>query len=180
MPPFSIVDIVALAVIAFTTVQGYFRRLSGELARLIGVILAFFLALRFYVPIGDWVRTATRLDEGLTQAAAFTLTLLAGIAALIVIRLLLRNLIKLIVEERADKAGGVLAGCSRGCIVVAALFLILNLWPHAYLNRTFGEESVLGSLLLRAMPTLRDTVENVTDTTMPPTPDSADDPEEDR
>ena len=50
-PPPSLVDLVALAVVAIGGIVGLIRGLSGELARLISTVVALLLGLRFYRPI---------------------------------------------------------------------------------------------------------------------------------
>ena len=43
--------------------------------------------------------------------------------------------------------------------MILIVVVMMNLWPHEYLNRKFGEESVVGTVVLRYMPSLRETIE---------------------
>ena len=150
------VDLAALLVLLWGMLRGLRRGLSGELAQLAGVVVAFLFGLRVYAPFADWLLTYTRLTGRSVQAAAFLATVVAALIVLIVLHALLRGLVRLVVEERIDRPLGLAAGAVRSAVLIAIIFVIINLWPSEYLNRTFGEESVVGNLLLRCMPALRE------------------------
>jgi len=159
LPPVSLVDVIAFAAVALGAVRGYFRGLSGELARVISLVAAFALGLRFYGPLSEWVLAYTRIAEENAPVAAFIITVLAAVVCLFLLRYLLKRVMKIVIEERADKTGGVIAGLLRTSVMVLIVFLALNLWPNERLNRIFGEESLIGRLVLKAAPRAREYVE---------------------
>jgi len=161
IPPLNLVDIVALGLIAIGGVQGLFRGLSGELARLIATVLAFVAGVSLHGAVGEWIQAHTRLADQSAHAVAFVATVVLAVLIMLSIRLVVKRLIKVVFADGVDKAMGVLAGLARMSVAVCIIFLIMNLIPHDYLNRHFGEESAIGSVVVRYVPTVRETLERV-------------------
>jgi hypothetical protein len=69
-------------------------------------------------------------------------------------------MVKVVFAEGFDKGAGVIAGMLRMSIIVCIIFLCMNLIPHEYLNRVFGEESAIGRVVVKYVPTVRETLEN--------------------
>jgi uncharacterized membrane protein required for colicin V production len=159
LPSLNLIDIIALAIIGIGGIQGFCRGLSGELARLIGTVLAFVAGVSLHGPVGEWIQTYTRLDEQPAHAVAFITTVVLAVLIMIVLRLVLKRLMKIVFAEGFDKSIGILAGLLRMTVTVCIIFLIMNLVPHPYLNRHFGEESMFGSIVVRYVPTIRETLE---------------------
>jgi membrane protein required for colicin V production len=167
LPPPSLVDVIAIVVLVVGGVQGALRGLSGELARLISVIIAFMLGLRFYQPFGAWVLEHTRLGGRPSLALAFVVTVVTVIVVLLVLRHVIKRVMKIVVEEQAEKSGGALAGVIESTIYVLIAFVVLNLVPHDYLNRKFGEESIVGTCVQASMPHLQEIIEDIGGYVMP-------------
>jgi len=160
LPTLNLVDIVALGLIAIGGIQGFFRGLSGELARLIGAIIAFVAGVSLHGPVGEWVLRNTRLENQTAHALAFVATVFLAVLIMLVLRLVIKRLIKVVFADGFDKTMGIVAGLARMSVIVCIIFLVMNLIPHAYLNRHFGEESAIGSVVVRYVPTVRETLEN--------------------
>jgi uncharacterized membrane protein required for colicin V production len=156
----SVVDIVALLFILIGAIQGFFRGLSGEIARLIGIILAFVAGLTLYGPVGEWVSSNTKLGGQGAHALAFITTILLSIIIMVLLRSIIKRMVKVVFAEGFDKGAGVVAGMLRMSIIVCIIFLCMNLIPHEYLNRVFGEESAIGRVVVKYVPTVRETLEN--------------------
>jgi len=148
----NLVDVIAFGVVALGMVQGYFRGFSGEIARLVGLVAAFVLGLRFYQPLGEWVFAYTRLAGQPARALAFLVTVGVATLCMLIVRKTLKRIIQVAIEKGPDRVGGVLVGAVRAGIVVLIVFLALNLWPNEYLNRTFGCESLIGRGIHRLFP----------------------------
>ncbi len=159
MPALSVVDIVALALIAVGGIQGFFRGLSGELARLAGAVIAFAGGTLLHEPVGQWVSTHTRLEARPAQTLAFVATVIIAVLIMIVARMLLKKVIQGVFAPGFDKTAGVLAGLLRMSIFTCIFFIIMNMVPVEFLNRHFGEESVVGSFMVRYVPTVERTLE---------------------
>ncbi len=153
------VDIAALILIGIGCIQGYFRGLSGELARLIGTVLAFMAGISLHDPVGEWILENTRLEDQSAHAVAFIATILLCIVIMLILRVVVKKMIKVVFAEKFDKTVGIFAGMLRMGVVVCIIFICMNLIPHEYLNRHFGEESVIGNFVVQYVPTIRDTLE---------------------
>lgn len=162
-PPPNIVDFVALIFIVIGAFIGYRRGLSGELAQLISMAAAFVLSLFLYHPLGSWLHENTQLYDRpqLARALAYFATIVVATIAMVLLRFLLKRIMQVVIEREADKIGGVIAGLVRSIILVAIVLLLMNMWPHQYLNRLFGEESMLGTVVVRCMPSLHERVGSV-------------------
>ena len=143
----NLVDLLAVIYLIFGMIRGFMRGLSGELARVISMVAVFVLGWQFYELAGQKVmEVATRLDEQTAQLVGFLLILVGAGIGTVLIRWILRNLMEFTFKEPLEKVGGVVAGLVRSGAWVALILIAGILSPSAYLNRTFGEESRLGSL----------------------------------
>ena len=156
LPSLSLLDAVGLLALLIGALRGLIRGLSREFGDMVTALAAFAVALRFHGPFGEAVAARTRLDLPPARAIAFALLAVAAIVILAVCRLILRLFGQITFIPLVNRAGGLLAGLVRSAALLAVMFAVMNLWPHEYLNRTFGEESALGALLLRAVPALRE------------------------
>jgi uncharacterized membrane protein required for colicin V production len=148
----NIIDILAGGLIAVGTVHGLMRGLSGELSALLSVLVAFIFTAWFHSPLALWMVTHTRLDERGAQTLAFVTTIVTALVILLLVRFGLRRIMRVVIEEQFDRVGGAIAGCFRAIMVTVIIFMVMNLWPHPYLNQKFGEESLVGALIAPHIP----------------------------
>jgi len=152
LPPPSAVDIAAAALVVLGTLYGYVRGLSGELAQFVGIAGAFVFGLWLHAPAAGWIDAHTRLAGRSAQTVGFAATAVLAFAAWIVLRALLKPVLRVIVEDRFEKPGGLVAGLVRSVLLVIIVFVVLNLWPHPYLNATFGRKSLIGAVIRSHLP----------------------------
>lgn len=152
----NVVDLIAVLVVLFSIYHGSRRGLSGEIAQLVSVVVAFVVGMAGYVPMASWIDLNTRVHGNAAAALSFvTIVVVAGIV-MICLRALLRKIMKIVFEEPFDKVAGGVAGLVRSSLFILIVFIAVNMAPHEYLNRVFGDESVIGTLTLKIMPSLRD------------------------
>ncbi len=156
----SIVDMVAFGVIAIGGIQGFFRGLSGELARLAGTVIAFFAGTLLHEPAGQWISTNTRLEERPAQAMAFIATVLLAVVIMILMQMLLKKVITLVFAPGFDKTAGVLAGLLRMGLFVCLFFIAMNLLPVDTLNQLFGDSSIVGRFVIRYVPSVEEALQH--------------------
>ena len=159
--PVSVVDMIAVLVICLSTLRGFFRGLSGELAQLISLVLALVVGVYSYRPFGIWILSNTHLSHRAAHTVAFVVTVTTVILAAVLLGFVFRRIMKIVFDPKIDKPGGGLAGFVSGTLAVLLVLMILNLWPHAYLNRKCGEESVIGRLVVKFMPAVREKVDDL-------------------
>jgi uncharacterized membrane protein required for colicin V production len=160
-PAPNAVDIGALVILLLGTIIGFRRGLSGEIARFIGTIVAFCLGIYFYKPLGEWLVEHTRLEEGPANVIAFVVMVSVVLLITLIIRLILRSIMKISFEGNIEKAGGCVAGFIRAFLLILIIFIAMNMWPHDYLNRIFGKESIIGGVVVKYMPAIRKQVEKL-------------------
>lgn len=155
-PAYHPIDLLALGVILVFALIGWRRGLSGELSRFATLLLALALALRAREPLGRLIGDATRLETPADVALAYTLAIIIALIGLSLLRRLLERIMQISFTPGLEKSGGMLAGMLRGLLGVIAVFLLMNLWPHDYLNRVFGDASLGGRMIQRVIPRIRD------------------------
>ena len=161
LPPISVVDIGASLVICLSALRGFLRGLSGEISQLISLAASLILGIFFREPFGRWLMGHTHLAAPTAHALAFTVTVFGALVVLILIGFVLRKIMKVVFEPGVDKPFGGLAGLLSGVLIVIIVFAAMNLWPHEYLNRKFGEESVIGRVIVKWMPKAEETVDEI-------------------
>ncbi len=161
LPSYNLLDVVALLVVLYCTFVGWRRGLSGELARLTTLLLALLLATRLRTPLADLIRDGSRLEAPAAGALAFILIAIIVLIALSLICRLLRRVMQVTFTPGLERGGGLAAGCLRGVALVLTVFFALNLWPHDYLNRVFGQESLIGRVVQRILPPVREHWERI-------------------
>lgn len=143
-PQFNIVDILVIILILYGLIRGLMKGLSGELAGLLSAAAAVAGGWYGYQPLGNFLADKTRLSQPATVAVAFILALIGAYILMRILRLVLRNVMEFSFKGKIEKIGGMLAGGTRMTVIVAALVLLMTLWPHEYLHRLFAEESMFG------------------------------------
>lgn len=163
LPAINVTDIAALALMGIGAFIGYRRKLSGELAILLSVGAAFFVGLFFYEPLGVWLVNNTKLDVGASKVATYVFLVLAAGIMMVLLRILLEKIMNLVIGENADKLGGMIAGVAKSLFIVLIIYLAMNVIPYDYVNRKFGEESFIGRITLRFLPSLEEVLQEKMD-----------------
>ena len=151
LPHFNVIDIVVVILILLGLIRGLVKGLSGELAGLLSAAAAVTGAWYFYTPLGNFLTDKTRLSEAATGAVAFILALVGAYLLMRILRLVLRHVMEFSFKGSIEKIGGMLAGGIRMTVVVAAIVLLMAMWPHEYLHRLFAEESVFGRFVFEKL-----------------------------
>ncbi|NQU40574.1 MAG: CvpA family protein [Lentisphaerae bacterium] len=157
----NVVDIVAVLFVLLHIVLSCRRGLSEEIARLLGAIVAFWLGLRYHDSVAGWLADHTRVEGQTAQVVSYIGVVLLVMLASLLLTVVMSKLIKLAIPEGVDAIAGGVAGLVKGALYVAIIFLAMNLWPHDYLNRHFGEESLIGSFVMRLVPAVQEQLEEM-------------------
>ena len=158
---FNMIDILAIIVLLLGILLGFRRRLSGELAHLISMVVAFLVGFFSYQPLGQWLLENSRLGPRAAQAAVFVFTIILASLAMVLVRTLLKRILSVVLEEETDKMAGGVAGFVKSVLLILIIFLFMNMIPHAYLNRVFGEESAIGRGVLTWMPKIEEKMDSM-------------------
>lgn len=145
MPTFSIVDLIIMALVAWGTVRGVFRGLSGELAHLLSLAVAIWVGWQGHEPLGQYLEATTRMDP----LQANTVALVAVIAGALLLMWLLFAVLKLIMSfsfrSGLERLGGAVAGFTRYALWCALLILLIAIWAPESVRHPVAETSYIGS-----------------------------------
>jgi len=155
----NLVDILALLFVLVHVVLSWRRGLSEEIGRVAGAALAFWIGLRYHQMVAGWLTDHTRMEGPPATVVSYITVVLAIILASLILTLVVSKIIELAIPEGVDKVGGGLAGLVKGAFYMAMIFLAMNLWPHDYLNRHFGDESLIGSVVVKWVPAVQEQME---------------------
>lgn len=155
-PLFNAVDVGAVVILILGILLGLSRRLSGEVAYLISVVVAFVVGLIAYRPLADWFLDLEPLGPRSAHALAFLAAVVAAGVLMILVRLGLARVIRVALSEQADRALGAIAGFVRSVVLVTVIFIVMNLVPSTFLNRQFGEASAIGRVVQEFMPAIEE------------------------
>ncbi len=144
LPTYNVVDILVLIILVLGLLQGLHRKLSGEIARLIGIVVAVWAGWHYYRPIGESLQVSTRLSEQEAYAVAFFVSLI-GIFLHIVLYVSFKGGV-------INWVGGAIAGFLRAFLMCAAVVFFLSLLPSAYINQHIAEGSAFGRLITQQAP----------------------------
>ena len=129
--PLNVIDLLLLAVIILSLINGYRRGFVHGVLDLAGWVLSLLAALRYYQPVARWVGANFDLwSEVWDQPIAFVLIgALVSIAVHLVGHAFLRRLPKDIQERRVNQIFGLVPGLINGLIVAAVLSALLLAVP---------------------------------------------------
>lgn len=157
--PLSFVDLAGFILVFVGAIQGGFRGLSGELSRLVSLVVGFVTGISLYEPIGLWLSDRVDVQPRVGSMLAFLVTFGITLVFMAILRGLLRKTIRFVFTSGFDRITGVFAGMFRMGLLVFIFFLIMNLIPVAFLNDLFGERSLIGRGVVTVLPSVERAIE---------------------
>lgn len=151
----ALVDVIAIAFIVLSGVHGLFRKLSGELAHVLGFLAAWFGGRWAFASTGRWLGENSQRDERMAAALAFLCAVFVALLLMILLRWVLRRVMTVVFEPHVDRIGGLFAGLFRGTLIVGLVFFAMNAIPYPPVNTIFGAESRFGRNVLAYSPDLK-------------------------
>ena len=153
-------DVVVAAALLYGVWSGLRAGLTGEIIRVVGLVLAVVLALTLYQPVGGWIWRRSQLFQETAQLVALVsiavVVYLISVAARLATR---RRMKEYKFSALLENVGGAFAGVIRMTVIMAWLTLILALSGGSLLGRSVNEESRFGSFVVRQLPALQSMVE---------------------
>lgn len=145
----NLVDLVILALILFGIVGGFLKGFTWQVVRLSFLVLAFFLAFRFCVPVGEWVGKLTRdrmnptVNKSLAYAVIFGFTYLGSWPLAILLR---KGIAKLQLRSYDRMVGAMLGFFKTTAVAYVLLLIVLFFAP-----RVLSEENRIEDLVERSI-----------------------------
>ncbi len=145
------IDIVMGCVLARAIYIGVRTGFVIEFFKLLGIVLGTFLALHYYVRLGDFLHTKLWMPAEMVNIIAY---LLLWILAVLVMKFI-RDGWMLILKTQAnpviDKWGGFILGIIRGLLICGLVYTLFFLTRNPYLGKK-SKDSFLGFYLVDLSP----------------------------
>ena len=125
----NVIDAVILMIIGFFCVKGFFRGFIMEALTLVGLVLAYFIALREMSALATVIAKAVRLPPMVITSVSFFIIFILIVLFCRWMAGALRKLIKWTFLGWLDRGGGVLFGALKGALVASLLALLISLIP---------------------------------------------------
>ncbi len=140
------IDILFAVFVFLFAAGGLLRRLSGELARVLALLVLLF-GLCFAYPAFNQFAAQTWVDLSpvLIQGVVLLVLFLISFLLYFLIRVLLKRIFKTALSDGVDKVAGCVAGLLRGLLVGITLLAALSLLPNERLYEALSEKSVVGA-----------------------------------
>jgi uncharacterized membrane protein required for colicin V production len=154
-------DIVVVGALFYGVWSGIRAGLTGEIIRVVGLVLMIVLASEFHQTVGDWLNANSPLPDDAAQAVAFVG--IAVVVYLITLAIRLRTskrMQELKVAALLENVGGGFAGAIRMVIIMAWISVILSLSMSGFMADQVGVRSRFGSLVLDQLPAVRAAMNN--------------------
>ena len=118
-------DIAFLVVIAFFTLRGLYRGLLIEVASLVGVVLGFFLANRYYLDVASLTKEFI-VSQGWAETISYLLIFVACVVLVTLLAKLLKTLLAVALTAWLDHLVGCLVGLAKGAVICCIVLLVLK------------------------------------------------------
>lgn len=148
-------DVVVAGALLYGVWSGLRTGLTGEIIRVVGLVLMIALALTLYQPVGDWIWRHSQLTNDTAHLVAFVsiavVVYLISVAARLATR---RHMKEYKFSVLLENVGGAFAGVVRMTVIMSWLTVVLVLSGGDFLQRSANVESRFGSFVVRQLPEL--------------------------
>jgi membrane protein required for colicin V production len=153
-------DVVVFVALLYGVWSGMRAGLTGEIIRVIGLVLMVLLAAELYQPAGDWIQNHSQLTDETAHLLAFVsiavVVYLLSVAARLAMR---RRMQQFKLSSLVENVGGAFAGVIRVTVIMAWVTVVLSLTNNEFLQRNVSRESRFGSFVVAQLPALQSAVE---------------------
>ncbi len=152
--PFTTVDMIVIAWITIGAIQGLFRGLSGEMARLLGAICAFVAGAILHEPLGEWIAAYTRLDDKDGRILTYAVTVILALILWALFHKMIKKLLQFVLTTGFDKTAGVPAGMLRMTALAGIAFIAIHIVQAPFKDHV-GQDSFFGRQAIRLVPAVQ-------------------------
>jgi membrane protein required for colicin V production len=121
----SFLDIFFVVVLGFFLIRGIFRGLIQEISSIVGLILGFFLANKYYSLALPYLEKFISNDNW-AQIASYVAIFLGVMGLVFILSIILKKLVKVVVLDWLDKIGGGVLGLIKACLICSITLLVLT------------------------------------------------------
>jgi membrane protein required for colicin V production len=152
-------DLIVIVALLYGAWSGLRAGLTGEIIRVIGLVLMIVLAVEFYLPVGNWLRAHSRLTEEPSSLIAFvSIAVVVHLIALAARLATHKQMQKLKFAAMVENVGGTIAGVIWMAVIMTWLTVLLCLSNYDFFRRAVSEESRFGSFVINQLPAVNNMV----------------------
>lgn len=140
---FNTLDLLILTGLAVGMVRGFWTGVIRQVAGLVGLVLAFLVALRLMAPVGAMVVESLGLSEELAPVLGFIVVFLVVQIVVFALARTIEKLIGVLKLGIINRLAGGLFGAFKAALLVSVIFLVLATFD------TPSEETRQGSMLYK-------------------------------
>lgn len=151
------IDIAILVILGLGAVQGLFKGFILSVTSLFGLVLGFYLSLRFAWYVENILREATGYGETpLMHLLAFALCFLLVIIITYIIGKSIEKMLEMASLGCLNRVGGALFGIFKGVVLVSAIIYVIELADrHSYVvKKETKEASIFYKPMAEVVPSL--------------------------
>jgi membrane protein required for colicin V production len=146
-------DWVVVVALLYGLWSGMRTGLSGELLRVLSLMLMVAVAVFFYEPVGRWVQRSFQLAAEPANLVAFVGLAVAVYVIMLAVRLALhKHLTRLPMAAVVENCGGAVAGLIRVAVLLVVLTVTLCLTRSEFWHTQVGKNSRFGAAVVRQLP----------------------------
>jgi membrane protein required for colicin V production len=153
-------DVVVFVALLYGVWSGLRAGLTGEIIRVIGLVLMVLLAVELYQPAGDWIQNHSQLTDETAHLLSFVsiavVVYLLSVAARLATH---RRMQQLKLGGLVENVGGAFAGVIRVAVIMAWVTVVLSLTNSEFLRQNVSRESRFGSFVVAQLPALQSAVQ---------------------
>jgi uncharacterized membrane protein required for colicin V production len=154
---FNWYDWVVVAALVYGVISGVRTGLSGEIMRLIALILTIAAALYGFVPVGDWLNMHWNWVHEVANMTAFIVIAVVVYSITLGIRWLIRKAMakkkdSLTCGAMLENFGGAVAGVLRVLLIMVWLTIMFTLIRSDIWHQQIAKNSQFGSFVVKQVP----------------------------
>ena len=153
-------DVVVVLALLYGVWSGVRAGLTGEIIRVIGLILMIAVALTSYQSAGNWMAGHSQIPVETAQLIAFVSIAVVVYLISVAVRLAFhRRMLQYKFSALVENVGGGCAGVVRMTAIMAWLTVVVSLSADDSVRRSIGADSRFGSFVVHQLPVLQSVVE---------------------
>ncbi|KKQ90333.1 MAG: hypothetical protein UT15_C0015G0006 [Berkelbacteria bacterium GW2011_GWA1_39_10] len=158
---FSWVDILVLVIIAIYTIDGYRRGFLKTALDVVGIVLSFLIALKFYDIISSILVTQGTNTDLAKPLGFFLLWTITQIVFYFLAMLIFHYIPDYINGRKTNLYFGILAGMIKGTAIVSVFLMIVMIFPVSNNIKSQFSDSVIGGPLIKITADVENRMENI-------------------
>jgi len=158
----SFLDLIALVIILFFSVRGWFKGIARELSAILGLFIGLGMSVRYSSAVGSFLKATFPSLSHFSLVVAFSLIFLGILIAFSIAGAFVSKFFKLLWLGWFDRGGGFILGLVEGLCILSLILWGIHLLPDAPVLKELKGESLSYKLFeMHGLPYLRRLIANL-------------------